>query len=76
MAEAKVEITSFPSGAAMLDVWRAGRLFVLAYFPGEGFGVDEVLDGEGFEMGYRHFFQDFDRAANQLMAMVNTVQAA
>src|SRR5438552_804552 len=42
------EITTFPSGAVMLDVRRGDRLFVLAYSPSwPGFGVDEVLGGTG-----------------------------
>jgi hypothetical protein len=44
---------------------------VLAYYPREnGFGVDEVLENEGFEMGYKHWFQEFEPAKQKLLAML------
>jgi hypothetical protein len=60
------EVHTFPSGAVMLDVRHSGRLFVLAYTPAGGFGVDEVREEEGFEMGYRFLSKDFREAAEEL----------
>jgi lactoylglutathione lyase len=63
------ELTTFPSGSAMLDVRRAGRAFVMAYTPTHGFGVDEVHAGDGFLTGYRFVFADFEAAARQLRTL-------
>lgn len=71
----KAKLTAFPSGAAMLDVWREGRLFVLAYMPTwKGFGVDEVLDKEGFLEKYDFFSNDFSPAAEHLWKIVQEAQ--
>jgi hypothetical protein len=71
-----VEVNVFPSGGAMLDVRRDGHLYVLAYLPStRRFGVDEVLDGEGFEMGYRFGFDDFEPAAERLLELVSGAPA-
>jgi len=63
------ELTIFPSGNAMLDVRRAERAFVLAYFAGSGFGVDEIYSGDGLGVGYRFVFSDFESAASHLQKM-------
>jgi len=73
---AKVDFTLFPSGAAMLDVKRAGRLFVLSYLPQGHFGVDEVRDGEGFLTSYRFTSEEFEPAAKHLLALLADAQAA
>jgi hypothetical protein len=65
--DARVELHPLPSGNVMLDVVRRGRLFVLHYFPKNGFGVDEVQDGDGFLTGYNFVSQDFDDAARELL---------
>ncbi len=63
---AEAHIEGFASGAATLDVrWRT-RVFVLAYSPSRGFGVDELQEGEGFETGYRFASPDFEGAAAEL----------
>ena len=67
----EAELTTFPSGGAMLDVRRAGRAFVLAYTPKDGFGVDELQPDDGFVTGYRFVFADFEPAARQLRALAN-----
>lgn len=64
--DAVVEFTAFPSGSAMLDVRRQGRLFVMAFSPSQGFGVDEVRDGEGLHNAYQFVFSDFRPAADKL----------
>src|SRR5580700_4917064 len=66
----EAELTTFPSGSAMLDVRRAGRAFVMAYTPGHGFGVDELHPDDGFVTGYRFVFEDFEPAAGKLRAMI------
>jgi lactoylglutathione lyase len=63
------ELTTFPSGSAMLDVRRAGRGFVMAYHPKHGFGVDELHEDEGFITGYRFLFKEFEPAAQKLRAL-------
>ena len=65
----ETELTTFPSGSAMLDVRRAGRAFVMAYMPSHGFGVDELHTDDGFVTGYRFVFEDFEPAARQLRAL-------
>lgn len=64
--EMDAELTTFPSGSAMLDVRRAGRAFVMSYTPKLGFGVDEVHADDGFNTGYHFVFKDFEPAAQQL----------
>jgi hypothetical protein len=54
----------------MLDVRRAGHLYVLSYSPTRGFGVDEVSDGEGFQIGYRFAYDEFEPAAERLWELV------
>jgi lactoylglutathione lyase len=65
----EAELTTFPSGSAMLDIRRAGRAFVMAYHPESGFGVDELHSDDGFTSGYRFLFKDFEPAARQLEAL-------
>src|ERR1019366_2289596 len=65
----KAELTTFPSGSAMLDVRHRGRAFVLAYTPRDGFGVDELYSDDGFVAGYRYVFEDFEPAARQLRTL-------
>ena len=68
-----VEVTSFPSGAVWLDVWRNKRLFVLKYSTDwGGFGVDEVEDDDGLTNYYRYTFRDLKAAAEQLTKLVES----
>lgn len=63
----KTELEDFPSGAFMLNVWRTGRFFVLAYIRSAScFGVDEVREEDGFGDHYRFSSQSFDEAAREL----------
>jgi hypothetical protein len=66
----RAELTALPSGAAMLDVWRSGRFFVMQYSPRRRFEVDEVKDGEGFLLGSRYAYPDFQPAAERLKQLV------
>jgi lactoylglutathione lyase len=65
----EAELTAFPSGSAMLDVRRAGRAFVMAFAPDQGFAIDELQPNEGFVTGYRFVFDDFVPAAKQFQTM-------
>jgi hypothetical protein len=70
--DARVELSRFPSGNAMLDVVRCERLYVLEYAPARGgFGVDEVREDEGFLVGYAFTSEDFEPAAERLWELVN-----
>ena len=62
------------SGRIVLDVVFGERLFVLEYFPGEGFGVDEVTDDEVFLVGYREVFADAIGAGVFLLNLLDGVQ--
>ena len=68
---ANVELTVFPSGAAMLHVVRSKRLFVLNFSPTRRFGVDEVHEDDGFLISYRFTSDDFEPAAAELRDIVN-----
>ena len=70
LPEAAVDFNTFPSGSAMLDVRRAGRLYVMAYSPDRGFGVDEVGDNDGFLVSYRFSYTQFEPAASRLWQLV------
>lgn len=71
--EAKVELTRFPSGGAMMDVRRNDcRAFVLAYSPSHGFAVDEIHAEDGFVNGYRFAFAELNPAAEKLRELVTT----
>lgn len=65
----QTELTTFPSGGAMLDVSRGTRAFVMAYSPQHGFGVDELLPDDGFVTGYRFVSKEFEPAARQLKVL-------
>jgi hypothetical protein len=74
--EATTELTSFASGAVMLDVRLRGRVIVMAYSPASGFGVDELKDGEGFDTGYRFISGDLDSAAAELRRLIRNDTAS
>jgi len=64
--ETTAALETFSSGSALLVVGKGGRLFVLTYSPSGGFGVDEVLEGEAFDSGYRFVSKDVDAAVEEL----------
>ena len=68
-----VKLSTFPSGAAMLNVHSRDRLFVLAFSPKFGFGVDEVKDDDGISNFYRFVFRDFENAEKQLWELLKDV---
>jgi hypothetical protein len=70
-ADAKTEITTFPSGAASLRIRVGGRVFDLDYFPSQGmFGVDELEADAAFNSGYRFGFKDFESAKAKLLQLM------
>jgi hypothetical protein len=72
-SDVQTELASFPSNAVMLDVRFRGRLFVLAYSPQDGFGVDEVEeDVVGLGTWFRHNYDDFISAKEKLLALLTT----
>jgi hypothetical protein len=59
------------SGAIVLSIARHKRVFVMEFRPGEGYGVDEIDDeNNGWNMGYRHVFDDFNSAAGKLSKLM------
>ncbi len=67
----RADLTDFTSGGAMLDVRAAdGRMFVMAYGPSFGFGIDEVHEGDGWQSDYRFSTTDFAKAETQLRQLV------
>jgi hypothetical protein len=72
-SDVQTELAAFPSSAIMLDVRFRGRLFVLAYSPQDGFGVDEVEeDVVGLGTWFRHHYDDFVSAKEKLLALLTT----
>ncbi len=68
----RTNLGTFPSGAYMLDVIRGDRFFQMAWSPTDPqFGVDEVLEDEGWLLGYRFCYPDFAPAAERLMELVS-----
>lgn len=64
---ARTELTSFPSGAVMLDVRWRDRLFVLAWSPTYNtFGVDEVEADTGIDMAFGFSSPRLEAAADEL----------
>jgi hypothetical protein len=70
---AKIDLEFYSSGAAMLDIHCNNRLFVLAYSPNNGFGVDEVKDEDFFGMGFSFSTNHFNVAAEQLNKLIQSV---
>jgi len=60
--EARVSVDHFDSGASLLSVVYRGRLFNVETRPGEGVGVGEVRDDEGFTLGYDNVVEDRNSA--------------
>jgi hypothetical protein len=57
--------------ARMLDVRLNQRMFVLEQRPEQGYGVGEVTEDHGFNMGYAQTFEDFEQAKECLLAMLH-----
>jgi hypothetical protein len=73
---ASTAITRFGSGGWMLDVRIGERIFVMACSPTNGFGVDEIVEGAGFESGYRFHSTEFASSADFLLSLMAARQAA
>jgi lactoylglutathione lyase len=64
---ARVETSTFPSGAASLSIVQDDRLFIMDFAPSTGFGVDEVRPGEEYLNQYSFTTDDFQQAAEKLV---------
>ena len=72
----RVDFSTFPSGAAMLDVHRDGHLYVMAFFPSWNcFGVDEVHDDDGFLTSYKFVSEDFEQAGKRLWDLITGTES-
>lgn len=69
---ATVDVESFPSGAEMVDVRWSDRLFVCAFSPTHGFGIDEVHENEGLDSSYRHAARDGEEALAKLFELMES----
>jgi hypothetical protein len=64
-------------GAAMLSVKVQPHFFVMERFADGHYGVDELDSANsGFNMGYRHVFDDFDSATQKMFELLNSVASA
>lgn len=72
ISDASVALREGNRGKAMLSVARNGRMFVMEFRPNEGYGIDEINDdvNNGWNMGYRHVFTDFELGAQKLLDLV------
>jgi hypothetical protein len=66
----RMELVIFPSGAVMLDVHCDGCMFVLAYSPEWGFGVDDDEGEIGLGTSFRYGFDDFLSAKEKLLSLL------
>jgi hypothetical protein len=67
------KITSFPSGAFMLDVNIQGRRYVFEYIHSmRGFGVSSAESATFGWEGVEVPFDDFDSAKNYLLDLITT----
>ncbi len=73
-AGSTTEVRAFDSGSVMFDVRRHGRLLVMVYSKVGGFGVDEVGEDDGFEMGYRFTSNKFEEAAEELHRLLQATK--
>jgi hypothetical protein len=62
------------TGGAMLSVVLRDHLIVMEYAVNQGFGVDEVLPGEGFVPGYRNVYDEFSAAKVALLEILRQVE--
>ena len=68
-----VEIASecFSSGAFVIDVKHGSRLFVVMFQPGNGFGIDEVLETDGLGTACRHHSSNLQGAVETMIKLIN-----
>ena len=67
----RVEVTSFPSGSVMMDVWQGGKFFVLSCDGNHGWSVCDVGEGDAFDaVGLTYAFDNFSAAERRLTALV------
>jgi hypothetical protein len=64
----------FSSSSAMLDIRLHNKLFVMAYSPTNGFGIDEVGEEDGFDTGYRFNTKDFYVATEEVNKLIKSTE--
>jgi hypothetical protein len=69
------EVTSFDSGAAMLDVWWRDRFWVLEYSPRDGYVLDNESEKHPFNSGFSFATQDFEAARQWLLNSLEATDA-
>lgn len=67
---AEVDIERFSSTAIMLDIRYQDKLFVIAYSPNYGFGVDEVKEGDAFTASYGFNTNDINLAIHKIYRLI------
>jgi hypothetical protein len=63
----RVELQTFESGAAMLDVWWRGRFWVLQFTPRDGYVLDDRVEEHPFNTGCALATPEFATAREQLI---------
>ena len=69
------KLTTFPSGAVDIGIHVRQRFFVLNFVPGQpefSFGIVEVMNGDGFNMGFDFLYHDFSSAKQKLIELVRS----
>jgi hypothetical protein len=67
---ARVETQVFSSEAMMIDIFCQDKLFVVAYSPSYGFGVDEVKEGDGFTTSYNFYTNEIDLVGQEIHRLI------
>jgi hypothetical protein len=66
------KLTSFPSGASMLDVKIGSKAYVMGYFPSIGsYGVSNVDKAIFGWEGFDYPFENFEKAKEFLISLLN-----
>jgi hypothetical protein len=67
---AELELERFPSGAWLLDMRLEERFFVASFSPSDGYGFDEVKDGDGLTSNFTHAASGLDELVEGLSKLV------
>jgi hypothetical protein len=67
---AVLDVTWFASSAFMVDVRLGSRLFVVAFSPTTGFGVDEVQESDDIDTSFRYSAANVDEVISKLTNLV------
>jgi len=67
---ASIVIESFGSGAESMDVRIEDRLFVCAFIPSQGYGIDEIKDDCPLTSTYSNFAPNAEGAVEVLFRLI------